>query len=64
MEKTVAFMDKQYDSRKLILLEHFNFWLQMQCKSGETVSELTPMIQQGAVKRNFDTIKDPQDEAM
>ena len=64
MEEIVAFMDEQYDSRKLIVQECFRFWSQMQHKPGETVPELAARIRQDAAKCDFDAIKNPQDEAM
>ena len=63
MKEIVAFMDEQYDSRKLIVQECFRFWPQMQRKPGETVPELAARIRQDAAK-DFDAIMDPQDEAM
>ena len=64
MEVIVAFMDQQHDSRKFIVQERVGFWSQMQRKPGETVPEPAARILQDAAKCDFNTIKDPQDEAM
>ena len=64
MEEIVVFMDEQCDARNFIVQERFRFWSQMQPKPGEAVPELAARIRPDTAKCDFNTIKDPRDEAM
>eukprot|EP00731_Ephydatia_muelleri_P009196 Em0004g1534a len=59
-----GFMKSQFDPTRYVVRERFKFWSEMQRKPGETVLELAARIRHDAVRCDFPSIQDPQDEAM
>ena len=59
-----GFMKSQFDPMRYVVRERFKFWSEMQRKPGETVLELAARIRHDAVRCDFPSIRDPQDEAM
>ena len=58
------YMKDQFDPKRFVIRERFNFWSSMRRKPGETIQELAAQIRQDAVTCDFPSIRDPQDEAM
>ena len=48
----------------VLLWSLLKFWLEMQRKPGETIQELAARIRHDAVRCDFPSIKNPQDEVM
>ncbi|KAL5499565.1 hypothetical protein EMCRGX_G011006 [Ephydatia muelleri] len=59
-----GFMKSQFDPTRYVVRERFKFWSEIQRKPGETVLELAARIRHDAVRCDFPSIQDPQDEAM
>ena len=57
-------MKDQFDPKRFVIRERFNFWSSMRRKPGKTIQELAAQIRQDAVTCDFPSIRDPQDEAM
>ena len=64
MKDIQRFMDEQYNARRFVIQERYNFWLINKYQPGETVHELAARIRQAATTCDFPSIKDIQDEAM
>ena len=64
VNEIAGFMKTQFDPTRYVVRERFKFWSEMQRKPGETIQELAARIRHDAVRCNFPSIKDPQDEAM
>ena len=54
----------QFESIRYVVYEWFKFLSEMQCRPGESIQELPARICHDAVRCNFPSIKDHQDEAM
>ncbi|XP_067950423.1 uncharacterized protein [Watersipora subatra] len=63
MAEITGFMKEQYDPKKFIIRERFEFWSEMRHKPGETVQELAARIRQDATTCDFASITNPH-EAM
>ena len=50
--------------KQFVVRERFNFWSDMKRKPGETIPELACRIRQDAATCDFQSIKDPLDEAL
>ena len=57
-------MDDQFNPKRFIIRERFNFWKNMDRKPGESVQELAARIRQDSVTCDFTSIRDAQDDAM
>ena len=57
-------MKTQFYPTRYVVHERFKFWSETQRKPGETIQELAARIRHDAVRCNFPSIKNPQDEAM
>lgn len=64
MAEIVNFMKEQFDPKRFILRERFNFWIDIQRKPGKHLHKLAVHIQQGAATLDFPSITDPQDECL
>ena len=64
LDEIAAFMKTQFDPTRYVVRKRFKFWSEMQRKPGETIQELAARIRHDAVRCDFPSIKDPQDEAM
>ena len=64
LDEITAFMKTQFDPTRYVVRERFRFWSEMQRKPEELIQELAARIRHDAVKCDFPSIKDPQDEAM
>ena len=64
LDEIAAFMKTQFDPTRHVVRERYKFWSEMQRKPGETIQELAARIRHDAVRCDFPSIKDPQDEAM
>ncbi|KAG8236956.1 hypothetical protein J437_LFUL016151 [Ladona fulva] len=64
MSDIATFMKNHFNSRRFIVWERFKFWLEMQCKPGESIQELVARIRQDIAKCIFSSIWDLQDEEM
>ena len=64
MNDIQTFMAEQFDPKRFVVREHFKFWSDMKRKPGETIPELASRIRQDAATCNFQSIKDPLDEAL
>ena len=59
-----TFMAEQFDPKRFVVRERFKFWSDMKRKPGETITELASRIRQDAATCDFQSIKDPLDEAL
>ena len=57
-------MAEQFDPKRFVVRERFKFWSDMKRKPGETIPELASRIRQDAATCDFQSIKDPLDEAL
>ena len=57
-------MGDQFNPKRFVVRERYNFWSSMDRKPGETIQELAARIRQDAVTCHFPAIDDPLDEAM
>ena len=64
MNDIQTFMAEQFDPKRFVVRERFKFWSDMKRKPGETIPELTSRIRQDAATCDFQSIKDPLDEAL
>ena len=63
MNDIQTFMAEQFDPKRFVVREHFKFWSDMKRKPSETIPELASRIQDAATC-DFQSIKDPLDEAL
>ena len=61
MNDIQTFMAEQFDPKRFVVRERFKFWSD---KPGETIPELASRIRQVAATCDFQSIKDPLDEAL
>ena len=59
-----TFMAEQFDPKRFVVRERFKFWSDMKRKPGETIPELASRIRQDAAACDFQSIKNPLDEAL
>ena len=64
MNDIQTFMAEQFDPKRFVVRERFKFWSNMKRKPGETIPELASRIRQDAATCDFQSIKDPLDEAL
>ena len=64
MNDIQTFMAEQFDPKRFVVRERFKFWSEMKRKPGETITELASRIRQDAATCDFQSIKDPLDEAL
>ena len=64
MNDIQTFMAEQFDPKRFVVRERFKFWSDMKRKPGETIPELASRIRQDAAACDFQSIKDPLDEAL
>ena len=64
MNDIQTFMEEQFDPKRFVVRERFKFWSDMKRKPGETIPELASRIRQDAATCDFQSIKDPLDEAL
>ena len=64
MNDIQTFMAEQFDPKQFVVRERFKFWSDMKRKPGETIPELASRIRQDAATCDFQSIKDPLDEAL
>ena len=66
MNDIQTFMAEQFDPKRFVVRERFKFWSDMKRKRkpGETIPELASRIRQDAATYDFQSIKDPLDEAL
>ena len=64
MNDIQTFMAEQFDPKWFVVRERFKFWSDMKRKPGETIPELASRIRQDAATCDFQSIKDPLDEAL
>ena len=64
MNDIQTFMAEQFDPKRFVVRERFKFWSDMKRKPGETIPELASRIRQDAATYDFQSIKDPLDEAL
>ena len=64
MNDIQTFMTEQFDPKRFVVRERFKFWSDMKRKPGETIPELASRIRQDAATCDFQSIKDPLDEAL
>ena len=64
MNDIQTFMAEQFDPKRFVVRERFKFWSDMNRKPGETIPELASRIRQDAATCDFQSIKDPLDEAL
>ena len=64
MNDIQTFMAEQFDPKRFVVRERFKFWSDMKRKPGETIPELASRIRQHAATCDFQSIKDPLDEAL
>ena len=64
MNDIQTFMAEQFDPKRFVVKERFKFWSDMKRKPGETIPELASRIRQDAATCDFQSIKDPLDEAL
>ena len=64
MNDIQTFMAEQFDPKRFVVRERFKFWSDMKRKPGETIPELASRILQDAATCDFQSIKDPLDEAL
>ena len=64
MNDIQTFMAAQFDPKRFVVRERFKFWSDMKRKPGKTIPELASRIRQDAATCDFQSIKDPLDEAL
>ena len=64
MNDIQTFMAEKFDPKRFVVRERFKFWSDMKRKPGETIPELASRIRQDAATCDFQSIKDPLDEAL
>ena len=64
MNDIQTFMAEQFDPKRFVVRERFKFWSDLKRKPGETIPELASRIRQDAATCDFQSIKDPLDEAL
>ena len=64
MNDIQTFMAEQLDPKRFVVRERFKFWSDMKRKPGKTIPELASRIRQDAATCDFQSIKDPLDEAL
>ena len=64
MNDIQTFMAEQFDPKRFVVRERFKFWSDMKRKPGETITELASRIRQDAATCDFQSIKDPLNEAL
>ena len=64
MDEIQGFMQEQYDPRRFMVQERYNFWLVKKRQPGEAVHELAARICQATATCDFASIKEILDEAM
>ena len=64
MNDIQTFMAEQFDPKRFVVRERFKLWSDMKRKPGETIPELASRIRQDAATCDFQSIKDPLDEAL
>ena len=64
MNDIQTFMAEQFDPKRFVVRERFKFWSDMKRNPGETIPELASRIRQDAATCDFQSIKDPLDEAL
>ena len=64
MNDIQTFMAEQFDPKRFVVRERFKFWSDMKRKPGETIPELASRIRQDAATCDFQSIKDPLNEAL
>ena len=64
MNDIQTFMAEQFDPKRFVVRERFKFWSDMKRKPGETIPELASRMRQDAATCDFQSIKDPLDEAL
>ena len=64
MNDIQTFMAEQFDPKRFVVRERFKFWSDMKRKPGETIPELASRIREDAATCDFQSIKDPLDEAL
>ena len=64
MNDIQTFMAEQFDPKRFVVRERFKFWTDMKRKPGKTIPELASRIRQDAATCDFQSIKDPLDEAL
>ena len=64
MNDIQTFMAEQFDPKRFVVRERFKFWSDMKRKPGEIIPELASRIRQDAATCDFQSIKDPLDEAL
>ena len=64
MNDIQTFMAEQFDPKRFVVRERFKFWSDMKRKPGETIPGLASRIRQDAATCDFQSIKDPLDEAL
>ena len=64
MNDIQTFMAEQLNPKRFVVRERFKFWSDMKRKPGETIPELASRIRQDAATCDFQSIKDPLDEAL
>ena len=64
MNDIQTFMAEQFDPKRFVVRERFKFWSDIKRKPGETIPELASRIRQDAATCDFQSIKDPLDEAL
>ena len=64
MNDIQTFMAEQFDPKRFVVRERFKFWSDMKRKPGESIPELASRVRQDAATCDFQSIKDPLDEAL
>ena len=64
MNDIQTFMAEQFDPKRFVVRERFKFWSDMKRKPGKTIPELASRIRQDAATCDFQSIKNPLDEAL
>ena len=64
MNDIQTFVAEQFDPKGFVIRERFKFWSDMKRKPGETIPELASRIRRDAATCDFQSIKDPLDEAL
>ena len=63
-EDNQKFMGKQFEQRRFVVRETYKYWVDLKRMPGETIQELASKIWHDAVMHDFQSIKDPLDEAL
>ena len=64
MEDIKKYMTSVFDPTRILVRERYLYWLAMKQRPGETIQELAASTQQDASTCDFNSIKDPLDEAL